>query len=283
MSATKWNVERILRAGMVLLPAGMCVLYFGQALAEALAFFLLGAIYGALLYRVVNLSQRAFMVMGAPAFLLILGSMTLLHQALGIPAAGPWVLGFIAGGITGGYVWCGPQAGAEFRRKNPRRRNAEGSYPGGRQPAAVNAVCALLLLGLGAAHFLTSPTPGVGACLAGAVLAGHALMRWPKSQEQRFLTALVLPVLLLVLLMVAQPVVGLVFGYGVSAGVLIGGRYWTGPRFGEPRPPFAGQGPRRRKKRRPKTRPGNRSETRSRIRSRTWPEAAKKAVQKAPQ
>ena len=256
MSATKWNVERNLRAGMVLLPAGMCVLYFGQALAEALAFFLLGAIYGALLYRVVNLSQRAFMVMGAPAFLLILGSLILLQQDVGIPAAGPWILGFIAGGIMGGYVWLGPRAGAEFRRKNPRRRNAEGSYPGGWQPAAVNAVSALLLLGLGTALFLlASPTIEVGACLVGGVLAGCALMRWPKTPEQRFLASLALPVLFLVLLLAGQTVFGLVFGFGVSAGVLIGGRFWTGPRFGEPRPPMSGQGPRRRKKRRPKPRP----------------------------
>lgn len=45
-----------------------------------------------------------------------------------------------------------------------------------------------------------------------------------------------------------------VWGYGALAGLLIGGRYWSGPKFGEPRPPFAGQGGRRRRrKRRPKS------------------------------
>jgi hypothetical protein len=42
--------------------------------------------------------------------------------------------------------------------------------------------------------------------------------------------------------------------YGVLAGILIGGRNWSGPRLGEPRPPFNGPGSRRRRrKRRPRS------------------------------
>jgi hypothetical protein len=44
-----------------------------------------------------------------------------------------------------------------------------------------------------------------------------------------------------------------VWAYGALAGILIGGRYWSGPKFGEPRPPFAGQGGRRLRRRRPKS------------------------------
>lgn len=247
---------RFFLAVMIVLVLALHFWSFRSVLPVASAFFALGVIYGVLLFRVVSLSGRAFMAMYA-AWILMYLSMILLQQALGIPAAGPWFLGAMVGCIAGDHIWLGPQAGGKFKPKHLRRRNPDGGYPGGWQPAALNAVCALLLLGLGLAHFLLqSPTLPVGILLAAACLAGWTLFRFAKTPQTRTVGLLAAPLLLFALLLLGyatdQAALGMVVAYGVPAGALIGGRYWAGPRFGEPRPPFAGQGTRRRRKRRPK-------------------------------
>ncbi|MET4060249.1 hypothetical protein ABIB35_001794 [Arthrobacter sp. UYP6] len=241
------------------LIALMLALYFWgfhRVLPVASVFLALGIAYGVLLFRVVSLSGRASMAMSL-AWILIYYSMFSVQNALAIPAAGPWFIGFLVGGIAGGHVWSGPRAGTVFKRKHQRRRNADGSFPGGWRLALANGCCALLLLGLGAGHFLLqSPTMPVGILLACSSLSGWALFRFGKTTLWTFVPLWASPLLFLVLLLLGgatgQLALGMVFAYGLTAGILIGGRYWAGDRFGEPRPPFAGQGPRRRRKRRSK-------------------------------
>jgi hypothetical protein len=124
----------------------------------------------------------------------------------------------------------------------------------------INAVCALVLLSIGTAQLvLLSPTVTAVAVLIVAVIAGWALFRFPpRLQIRNGLIMLGLPVVFLVLGFVGgateQMALPHAWAYGALAGILIGGRYWSDARFGEPRPPFNGPGSRRRRrKRRPRS------------------------------
>jgi hypothetical protein len=103
-----------------------------------------------------------------------------------IPAAGPWFIGFLVGGIASGYVWSGPGAGSEFKQPRKRVPDADGKFSGGWRLALINGVCALVLLSIGTTQLtLLSPTAPAVAVLAVAVLAGWALFRFPPPLQIR--------------------------------------------------------------------------------------------------
>lgn len=90
--------------------------------------------------------------------------------------------------------------------------------------------------------------PGV---LTGALIAGWALFRFPpRLQIRNGLIMPGLPFVFFALIFVGGATEQMghpyAWAYGALAGILIGGRYWSGPRFGAPRPPFNGPGSRRR-------------------------------------
>lgn len=254
----QWDV-RVLYAGMIALTLAAFVWLAGARLLEASVFLAVGVVYAFLVVRVVSQSFRAFTVM---LWTFQLNYWTLISLdvdgALGIPAAGPWFIGFLVGGIAGGYVWSGPGAGSARTQTRPRKPEAAGKFSGGWRLALINGVCALVLLGIGTAQLtLLSPTVLAVAVLAVAVITGWALFRFPPPlQFRNGLIILGLPVVFFVLIFVGgatdQMALPQAWAYGVLAGILIGGRYWNGPRFGEPRPPFNGPS-RRRRKRRPKS------------------------------
>ncbi|HEY3575711.1 MAG TPA: hypothetical protein VGK98_18035 [Arthrobacter sp.] len=252
----QWNVP-VFYAALIALMLGMFAWFFHHWLAEASFFFAWSVVCTVLVYRVVSESGRAFMVM---LWTLFLNYITLLsiENVLGVPAAGPWIIGFIVGGIAGGYLWTGPRAGTEFKQPRKRVLEADGTFTGGRRIAVLNAACALVLLGIGTAQLvILSPTVFAVAVLVAAVIAGWVLFRFPLSlQIRNALIILGLPVVFFAFGFLGgatgQIALPYAWAYGVLAGILIGGRYWSGPRFGEPRPPFNGPGRRRRRKRRPK-------------------------------
>jgi len=251
----------LLRAGMIALTLGMFVWLAGDELVEASLFLGLAVAYAVLLYRVVSQSVRAFTVMLWTSFLNYLTLISIaVEVGLSIPAAGPWFIGFIVGGIAGGYVWFGPRAGAEFKQMRQRSPEADGSYTGGWRLAVINAVCVLVLLGMGIAQLvLLSPTVPAVAVLAVAVIAGWALFRFPPPLQVRNGLLLAIPVAWFALGFLGgatdQTALPSAWAYGVLAGILIGGRYWSGPLFGAPRPPFSYQGTRRRRRKpRPRAR-----------------------------
>ena len=251
----------LLRAGMIALALGMFVWFAGDRLIEASLFLAIAVAYAVFLYRVVSQSVRAFTVMLWTFFLNYLTLISIaVDDDLGIPAAGPWFIGFIVGAIAGGYVWFGPGAGTEFKQPRKRVPEADGSFTGGWRLAVINAVCVLVLLGMGIAQLvLLSPTVLAVAVLAAAVIAGWVLFRFPPPLHVRNGLLLAIPVVWFAFgfLGGAMEQMGLpsAWVYGVLAGILIGGRYWSGPRFGAPRPPFSGQSTRRRRrKRRPRAR-----------------------------
>ncbi|MEC5185228.1 MFS family permease [Cryobacterium sp. MP_3.1] len=255
----QWDA-RILHAGMIALMLAVFVWFAGDRLLEASVFLSVGAVYAFLLVRVVSRSFRAFTVM-LWSFLLNYWMLISLDVdgALDIPAAGPWFIGFMVGSIAGGYIWSGPGAGRERTQTRPRRPDADGKFSGGWRLALINAACALVLFGIGTAQLvLLSPTAPAVAVLVVAVIAGWALFRLPLPLEIRNgLLSLGLPVVWFALAFVGgatdQMALPHASAYGALAGILIGGRYWSGPQFGAPRPPFNGQGRRRRRrKRRPK-------------------------------
>lgn len=242
------------------LIAAMAAVFFWLArnvLLEALPFFVMAVGYGVLLTGVVTASGRAFMAMYA-SFLLIYLSFLAVENDLGVPAAAPWFMGFIIGAFAGGPAWFGNRAGSHVNRKRERTAGGQG-FTGGWQLALINAVSAVVLLGLGGAHLVyQSPTVPVAAVLGIAVVGGWALFRFVTSVQVKYLSLFAIPVVFLALGFVGgatdQLALPHVWAYGALAGILIGGRYWSGPKFGEPRPPFAGQGGRRRRrKRRPKS------------------------------
>lgn len=238
------------------LIAAMTAVFFWLArnvLLEALPFFVMAVAYGVLLTGVVTASGRAFMAMYA-SFLLIYLSFLAVEDNLGVPAAAPWFMGFIIGAIAGGPAWFGDRAASAVNPKRERTADGQG-FTGGWQLALINAVSALVLLGLGGAHLVfQSPMVPVAAVLGIAVLSGWALFRFVTSVQVKYLSLFVIPVGFLALGFVGgatdQLALPHVWGYGALAGILIGGRYWSGPKFGEPRPPFAGQGGRRRRRKR---------------------------------
>lgn len=248
----QWNV-RVFHAALIALLVAVFVWFFHNWLFEASFFFTLSVVCAVLVYRVVSQSERAFNVMLWALFLNFL-ALTSLENGLDVPAAGPWFLGFITGSIAGGYVWRGLRAGTEF--KQPKRiRQADGSFSGGRRLAVINGVCALVLVAVGAAQLLLlSLTVTAVAVLAVAVLGGWVLFRFPPPLQVRNGLLLVVPVVWFALAVAGgatdQMALPHAWAYGVLAGILVGGRYWTGPRLGQPRPPFNGPGKRRRRKRR---------------------------------
>lgn len=253
----QWDV-RAFYAALTALMVAMFVWFFRHWLVGASFFFALSVVCTVLVYRVVSQSERAFTVMLWTMFLNYLTLISIENNS-GIPAANPWFIGFIVGGIAGGYVWSGPSAGTEF--KQPRRRvpEADGSFTGGWRLAVINAVCALVLLGMGTAQLaLLSPTVFAVVILAVAVIAGWALFRFPPPLHVRNGLLLVIPVVYFTLIFMGggtgQMSLPHAWAYGVLAGILIGGRYWRGSRLGQPRPPFNGPGSRRRRrKRRPRS------------------------------
>ncbi|MCC3291595.1 hypothetical protein [Arthrobacter sp. zg-Y1110] len=249
----KWlNDWRFTRVLTIVAPVAMTVWFFGGAPGPAAGFFALGAVYGVLLFRVVSLSVRADMVMRV-AFNLIFIMMLSVEDTLGMPMAGPWLMGFTAGAIAGGHWWSGKRSGSVIRRK--RERTADGGYTGGWQLALINAASAAVLLGAPTAMLLDGVTVQILAVsLVIGFLGGWALVRFVKSSQAQFITLIAMFFALIPALILAGS-----FGYGDAvftglfgflAGRLIGGRYWWGPRFGAPRPPFAGKTKRRRKRKR---------------------------------
>jgi hypothetical protein len=252
----QWDM-RVLYAGMIALMTAMFVWFFRNWLVEASLFFVWAVVFAVLAYRVASQSVRAFTVMLWSLFLNYL-TLISIEDDLGVPAAGPWFIGFIVGAIAGGYVWLGPRAGTEFRQPRRRTPEADGIFTGGRRLAVINALCALVLLSIGTAQLVVlSPTVFAVAVLAGAVIAGWALFRFPPALQIRNALLLVIPVAFFAFGFLGgatdQLALPSAWAYGVLAGILIGGRYWSGPLFGAPRPPFNGPGRRRRRKRRPKS------------------------------
>jgi hypothetical protein len=252
----QWNVP-VFEAAIIAVLVATFVWFFHSWLAMASVFFALSLAYGVLVYRFVSPSERASQVMLWSCFVNYVTLISIEDAVLGIPAAGPWLLGFIVGAIAGGYVWTGPRAGTEFSQMHKRKSGPDGSFTGGLRLAVINGVCALVLLGIGTAQIvLLSPTVFAVAVLAAAVIAGWALFRFPPTVQLRNGLLLVLPVVWFAFGFVGgatdQMALPHAWAYGALAGILIGGRYWTGLRLGQPRPPFNGRSKRRRRKRRPK-------------------------------
>lgn len=249
----QWNVP-VVQAAMIAVLVATFVGFFHAWLVGASFFFALSVAYAVLVYRFVAPTERASQVMLWSCFVNYVALISIEDAVLDIPAAGPWLLGFIVGAIAGGYVWTGPRAGAEFKQQHKRKPGPDGSLTGGRRLAVINGACALALLGIGTAQLvLLSPTMLAVAVLAAAVIAGWALFRFPPTVQLRNGLLLVLPVVWFTLTFVAgatdQMALPQAWAYGALAGILIGGRYWTGPRLGQPRPPFYVPGKRRRKRR----------------------------------
>lgn len=252
----RWDV-RVLYAAMIALMLGLFVWLAGDGLLEASVFLAVGAVYAFLVVRVVSQSFRAFTAM-LWTFLLNYWMLISLdvEGALGIPASGPWFIGFLVGGIAGGHVWSRPGAGSARIKGRPREPDVDGNFAGGWRLAVINGVCALVLLGIGIAQLvLLSPTVFAVAVLAGAVIAGSALFRFPPPlQIRNGLVMLGLPVGFFAFGFLGgatdQMALPHAWAYGVVAGILIGGRYWGGHRLGQPRPPFNGPGSRRRRRKR---------------------------------
>lgn len=248
---------RFARALTIVLPIVVTVWFFGGAPGAATGFFALGAAYGILLFRVVSRSGRASMVMRV-AFNLIFIMMLPLEDSLGIPIAGPLLMGFVAGAVAGGHRWSGKRAGAVVRFK--RERTDDGGYTGGWQLALINAACAAVLFGAATVTLLDGVTVQTLAwSLPTGFLGGWALFRFVTSAQARFMTLIVMFLALLPSLILAGAIgygdavfTGL---FGFLSGTLIGGRYWWGLRFGAPRPPFAGKARRRRHRKRGKREP----------------------------
>ena len=77
-------------------------------------------------------------------------------------------------------------------------------------------------------------------------LKGWALFRFPPPLHVRNGLLLVIPVVYFALIFMGgatgQMALPHAWAYGVLAGTLTGGRYWSGSRLGQPRPPFNGPG-----------------------------------------
>lgn len=255
----QWDV-RVLYAGLIALMLAVFVWFAGDRLPEASVFLTVGVVYAFLVLRVVSRSSRAFTVMHW-TFLLNYWMLISLgvEGALDIPAAGPWFFGCIVGWMAGGYVWSGPGAGRERTQIRPRRPDADGKFSGGWHLALINGISVFVLFGIGTTQLvLLSATAPAVVVLVVAVIGGWALFRFPLPLHVRNgLLIPGLPVVGFVLAFVGgatdQIALPYAWAYGALAGILLGGRYWSGPRLGEPRPPFNGPGRRRRRrKRRPK-------------------------------
>jgi hypothetical protein len=253
----KKNKQRVERISNLLVAAVMTAVFLALAwdsLLGASVIFTLAACYVILMFRVVIQSGRASAVMFLAMFLIFF-SLIAVEDQLGIPAPGSWFLGLTVGGMAGLSGRSEKRTGTVVSRKPERTGKGDLEFTGGRRLAVINGACAAVLLGMGAAHFvLQAPTAAVGTVFAGATLGGWALFRFPLSLKLRNLLLWVIPVEFFLLIPLAantgQAALPFVWAYGVLAGILLGGRYWSGPRLGEPRPPFnvSGKTPRKRKR-----------------------------------
>jgi hypothetical protein len=255
----QWGT-RLFYGGMIALMLGAFMWFARNNVIGSLPFLAVAVTYAVLVVRVASQSLRAFTAM---LWTFQLNFWTLIsldvEGALDIPAAGPWFIGFLLGCTAGAPVWSSQRAGSARKQSRPRRPESDGSFTGGWRLAVINAVSALVLLSIGTAQLvLLSPTAPAVAVLIVAVIAGWALFRFPpRLQIRNGLVMLGLPVVFFVLGFVGgatdQMALPHAWAYGALAGILIGGRYWSGPRLGAPRPPFNGPGSRRRRrKRRPR-------------------------------
>ncbi|ABM09184.1 hypothetical protein [Paenarthrobacter aurescens] len=249
--SNQWS-SRIFYAGVIIALVVAFVWMARSNLPGASPFFALGAAYTFLLFREVPPTSRASMVMLFGVLLISL-SLTSAEDDLGVPAAASWLLGFMAGAIASGYPWLGERPRpATTKKGDGNDQDGEGTA-GGRRPVLINGTCVAVLLAAGLAHLIfQNPTAPVAAVLAGALVCGWALFRFPPSALTRNMLLLVIPVEFFLLIFVAgnigQPALPFVWTYGALAGILLGGTFWSGPRRGTPRPPFSGQIKRRRKR-----------------------------------
>ncbi|WP_232481431.1 hypothetical protein [Arthrobacter sp. YN] len=245
----QWD-PRILYGGMIAVIMAVFLWMAHSTLLGASLFFVPGATYTFLLFRVLPQSSRASMLMLCALPLASYSALSI-EDDLGIPAAASWFLGVIVGGIASGYPWSGKRSQAA---KKPSGTVGAGKESvGGRRQAMINGSCAAVLMGAGLGHFIfQSPTAAVGAVLAGALVCGWALFRFPPSAVTRNALLLVIPVEFFLLAFLggntSQMALPFVWTYGALAGVLLGGHYWSGPLVGAPRPPFSSQEKRRRKR-----------------------------------
>ncbi|UKA49430.1 hypothetical protein LFT48_18635 [Arthrobacter sp. FW305-123] len=265
VKSKKKNGRRSEQIINVLTAAVMTAVFFAMAresLPWASVIFTVAACYTFLMFRVVIQSGRASAVMFIAMFLIFF-SLIHVEDQLGIPAPGSWFLGLFVGGIVGMSKWTGTPAKTRSSRK-PTGTSKDGlKFTGGPRLALINAICAAVLLGIGGAHFaLQTPTAAVGTVFAGASLGGWALFHFPLSLKLRNLLLWVIPVEFFLLLFLAgntgQTALPFVWAYAALLGILLGGRYWRGPRLGEPRPPFnarATTGRKQKRKRTPQPKP----------------------------
>ncbi|MGR0160358.1 hypothetical protein [Paenarthrobacter nitroguajacolicus] len=217
-----------------------------STLLVATPFFLAGAAYGFMLYRVVQRSGRAFMVMHCAMFMISI-PLFQLQDALGMPVAGSVLAGFWAGILASGYPWSKRPTGSEERQILDGTNEDVQGYTGGRDIALINGACIFFVLGCGLTHlFVQTPTIPAAVVFVCALVCAWAFFRFPPSVLVRNVLLLVIPVTEFGLLAFLNSMNGLsalpyVWAYGSMAGVLLGGRYWSGPRLGQPRPPFSGQ------------------------------------------
>lgn len=233
-------------AGMIAVSVAAFVWMAHSNLLVATPFFLAGAAYGFMLYRVVRRSGRAFMVMHCAMFMISIPLLQL-QDALGIPVGGSGFAGFWAGILASGYPWSKRPAGTKERQILDGTTEDVRGYTGGRDIALINSACVIFVLGCGLAHLvIQTPTISAAVVLVCALICAWAFFRYPPSVLVRNVLLLVIPVtefgLLAFLNSIAGPSALLYeWAYGSMAGVLLGGRYWSGPRLGQPRPPFTGQ------------------------------------------
>ena len=225
-----------------------------SSLLVASPFFIAGTGYGFLLYSVVKRSGRAFLVMHCALFMMSIPLLQL-QDALEIPVGGSAFAGFWAGLLASGYPWSEKPPGSEERQQRDSTTEDVQGYTGGRDIALINAACVVFVLGCAIAHLAFQiPTAPAAAVLTGLLICAWAFFRFTPSLVVRNVLLLVIPVTgfgLLAFLdsMNGPSVIPFAWAYGSMAGVLLGGRYWSGPRLGQPRPPFSGQASPKRKRR----------------------------------
>ncbi|MGF4043758.1 hypothetical protein ACX800_21075 [Paenarthrobacter nitroguajacolicus] len=250
----QWSGRMLLFGGIILGIVASFIWMAHSTLLGASPFFAAGAAYTFFLYRVVQRSGRAFFVMHCALFMISI-PLPQAQDALGIPVGGSGFLGFWAGIIASGYPWSGKRSGPDARQIRDDNNGEVQGYTGGRDIALINAACIVFVLGCGLAHLaFETPTAPVAAVLVGSLVCGWAFFRFPPSFLTRNVLLLVIPAAEFCLLAFLTTINGqsallYVWAYGTMAGVLLGGRYWSGPRLGQPRPPFNGQAEPKRKRR----------------------------------
>jgi len=231
---------------MLVVPVIAFIWVAHSSLLVGSPFFLVGTAYGFLLYRVVRRSGRAFLVMHLAIFMLSI-PMLQLQDALELPLGVSGFSGFWAGAIASGYPWLNKPRGSKERQELDSTGKHVTGYKGGRDIAGINAACIALVLGCGLAHLaFQTPTLPAAFVLICAVMWAYAFFRFPPSLPARNVLLLVISLSEFMLLGFLDSVNSpsafpYVWAYGSMAGALLGGRYWSGPRLGQPRPPFDGQ------------------------------------------